>query len=36
VFECRGYDADSALRVARNMLLYANLSTAEKARLAGE
>jgi hypothetical protein len=36
VFECRGYEPDSALRVARNMLLYANLSTAEKARLAGE
>ncbi len=35
-FECRGYDPDSALRVARNMLLYGNLSTAEKARLAGE
>ncbi|MFQ5805743.1 MAG: DUF4159 domain-containing protein [Phycisphaerae bacterium] len=35
-FDCRGYDPDSALRVARNMLLYASLSTAEKARLAGE
>lgn len=36
VFDCRGYDPDSALRVMRNMLLYANLSTAEKARLVGD
>jgi len=34
VFDCRGYHPDSALRVMRNMLLYANLSTAEKIRLA--
>lgn len=36
VFDCRGYTPESALLVARNMLLYANLSTAEKVRLAGE
>jgi hypothetical protein len=36
VFDCRGYDPDSALRVMRNMLLYADLSTAEKTRLAGD
>lgn len=33
VFDCRGYAPDSALRVVHNLLLYANLSTAEKARL---
>lgn len=33
VYECRGYDPDSALRVMRNLLLYASLSTAEKRRL---
>ena len=36
VFDCRGYSPDDALRVVRNMLLYANLTTAEKARLARE
>jgi len=35
VFDCRGYAPDSALEVLRNMLLYASLSTAEKARLGG-
>lgn len=33
VYNCRGYDADSALRIIRNMLLYAGLSTDEKSRL---
>lgn len=32
IYNCRGYEADGALRVVRNMLLYAQLSTAEKAR----
>jgi hypothetical protein len=36
VFECRGYDPPSALRIIRNMLLYASLSTAEKVRLADQ
>lgn len=34
VYNCRGYEPESALRVARNMLLYGSLSTAEKARAA--
>lgn len=34
VYGLKGYDPDGVLRVARNMLLYANLSVAEKARLA--
>jgi len=34
VFGCAGYAPDDALRVLRNMVLYGNLTTAEKARLA--
>ncbi len=34
VYNCRGYEPESALRLARNMLLYGHLSTAEKARAA--
>lgn len=33
VFGCVGYDAASSLKIMRNLLLYANLNTAEKARL---
>lgn len=33
VYDCRGYAPESALRVLRNMLLYAGLSTTEKAAL---
>ncbi|MBU0637585.1 MAG: DUF4159 domain-containing protein [Planctomycetes bacterium] len=33
VYDCRGYEGESALRIARNLLLYAQSSTAEKARL---
>ncbi len=33
VFGCRGYAPESALAVVRNMLLYASLSSGEKARL---
>lgn len=36
VYSCRGYDGESCLRILRNMLLYADLSTAQKARLARE
>jgi len=36
VFDCKGYDADSSLKIVRNLLLYADLSTAEKARLRDE
>lgn len=33
LYNCNGYSPDSALRIMRNLLLYANLSTAEKAEL---
>ncbi|MCG3126686.1 MAG: hypothetical protein CHACPFDD_01538 [Phycisphaerae bacterium] len=33
IYDCRGYDADSALRIMRNMVLYAGLPTAEKVKL---
>jgi hypothetical protein len=33
VYGCRGYDDDTSRRILRNLLLYANLSTAQKARL---
>lgn len=33
VYNCRGYDADSSLRILRNQLLYAALSTDEKSRV---
>lgn len=33
VYNCRGYDPDSALRIIRNMLLYAGLSTDDKTRV---
>jgi hypothetical protein len=33
VYNCAGYDSASTLRIMRNMLLYAHLSPAEKARL---
>lgn len=32
IYECRGLDADTCLRLMRNLLLYADLSTAQKAR----
>lgn len=35
VYNCRGYDADSSLRILRNQLLYAAVSTDEKARVEG-
>jgi len=35
-YGCVGYGGDSALRVMRNLLLYADLSTPEKARLMRE
>lgn len=34
IFGCKGYEPAAALRLMRNALLYANLSTAEKAKLA--
>ncbi|MFH1746603.1 MAG: DUF4159 domain-containing protein [Planctomycetota bacterium] len=34
VFDRRGYEGDSPLRIMRNLLLYADLPTREKARLA--
>jgi hypothetical protein len=34
-YNCRGYEDRSALRIMRNLLLYANLSTAEKSQLHG-
>lgn len=33
VFDCAGVSSQDALRIMRNLLLYANLSTAEKAKL---
>ncbi len=33
VYDCRGYDGDSSLRIMRNMLLYADLSAVDKAKL---
>jgi hypothetical protein len=33
VYGCRGYDDDTSRRILRNLLLYANLTTAQKARL---
>ncbi len=33
IYNLRGYDRDSTLAIMRNLLLYANLSTAEKAEL---
>lgn len=35
VYGCQGYAPESCLRIMRNLLLYANLSTAEKAALSG-
>lgn len=32
VYNCRGFESDSALRIVRNMLLYAGLSSDEKVR----
>ena len=34
VYNCRGYDADSSLRIAQTLLLYADLSRPAKAKLA--
>ncbi len=34
VYECSGLDAETSLRALRNMVLYANLTTAEKSRAA--
>lgn len=34
IFECNGYDPESSLRIVRNLLLYANLTTEQKAALA--
>ena len=34
VYDCRGYDAESSLRVVRNLLLYAGLRPSEKAAAA--
>ncbi|MGD8450958.1 MAG: DUF4159 domain-containing protein [Phycisphaerae bacterium] len=36
VYDRRGYDADSALSVMRNLLLYADLPTREKSKLSRE
>lgn len=36
VYGASGYSSDTCLRIMRNLLLYANLTTAEKARLASE
>ncbi|TWT43794.1 hypothetical protein RAS1_01940 [Phycisphaerae bacterium RAS1] len=35
VYGLKGYDPDGVLRIARNMLLYAELPTVDKARLSG-
>ena len=34
VYNCRGYEGDSALRIMRNLLMYAQMSAADKARMA--
>lgn len=34
IYNCRGYSSESALRIMRNMLLYANMKSRDKSRLA--
>ena len=34
IYDCRGYDADSSLRIAQTLLLYANMDRGAKSRLA--
>jgi hypothetical protein len=36
VWDLRGYDPESTLEIMRNMILYANLSTAQKAKLGAQ
>ncbi|MFO0837961.1 MAG: DUF4159 domain-containing protein [Phycisphaerae bacterium] len=36
VYECKGYDPESSVRIVRNLLLYAALNTAQKSELARE
>jgi hypothetical protein len=36
IYGCNGYAPDACLRIMRNVLLYANLTTAEKAALSGK
>lgn len=33
IYNCRGYSSESALRIMRNMLLYANMKSRDKSRL---
>jgi hypothetical protein len=34
VWNCRGYEGDGAVRILRNLLMYARLPSSEKARIA--
>lgn len=36
VYDCRGYDGESSLRIMRNLLLYAQMSAADKAELGAQ